>query len=77
MSDARIRATWALDQLDAVIESLPPECRPSGVDPADCPHPLAERWQGRGSGRTYCGECGIRVPPLRGHADSDDVEQER
>lgn len=76
MSNERILATWALDQLDAAIESLPPECRPSGVDPAGCPHPVAERWQSRGR-RTYCGECGTLLPQMRERPDSDEMEQER
>lgn len=57
----RIRATYLLDTLDAAIERLPPECRPSGIDPAVCGHPVAERHLLR-TGRMYCGQCGVRMP---------------
>ncbi len=57
----RIRATHLLDTLDAAIESLPPEARPSVTDPADCDHPRAERHL-LTTGRMYCGQCGTRLP---------------
>lgn len=57
----RIRATFLLDNLDAAIETLPPECQPSGVDPADCRHQRSERLLLK-TGRMYCGECGTRLP---------------
>jgi hypothetical protein len=57
----RIRATHLLDTLDAAIETLPPECRPSGISPDNCGHPVAERHLLK-TGRMYCGECGGRLP---------------
>ncbi len=57
----RIRATRLLDTLDAAIERLPPEARLSGINPADCGHPPAERLPLK-TGRMYCGECGTRLP---------------
>lgn len=56
--EQRILATHLLDNLDAVIETLPPECRPSGIDPSECGHPRAENWHGP-NGRVYCGGCGL------------------
>jgi hypothetical protein len=52
--DARIRATYALDLIDALMEryGFPPP-----VDPAVCPHPTAEQWVLR-PGRLACGDCG-------------------
>ncbi len=38
--EGRICATYLLDMLDAVAETLPSEARPGPyVDPATCPHP--------------------------------------
>lgn len=61
-ADARIRATYALDILDAAIESLPPECRPRGLDPALCGHDPEERWHSPNGRRTLCTDCGTWMP---------------
>lgn len=52
--DVRMRATYALDLIDAVMERYG---FTSPLDPSECPHPHAEQWVLR-PGRLACGACG-------------------
>ena len=52
----RIRATFLLDTLDAVLEGLPEGCRP--LDPAVCGHPEDGHKRYR-DGRLLCLDCGL------------------
>lgn len=56
----RILATHLLDNLDAAIETLPPECQP--LDPATCEHPTDAHKQFRDS-RVVCLDCGSQLQP--------------
>ncbi len=53
--DRRIRATFLVDLLDAVIADLPPGCQP--LDPAVCGHPEDAHKRYR-DGRLICLDCG-------------------
>ncbi len=53
-TEDRIRATYAVDLLDAVMESYG---FPRPPDPTECSHPSDEQWVLR-PGRIACGECG-------------------
>lgn len=59
--DARIRATYALDLIDAVREQLG---FPPPMTPALCPHPSGEQWVLR-PGRQACGDCGRVIDTQR------------